>query len=472
MKKIASLLALLLCVSSLAGCSPGTSGDGAAEPPSAASENAAPGSEAAGAAETQAPEGREKIIFWHSMGSRNGTATEAIVNAFNESQDNIFVEAQYQGSYDDSIAKLKSTPEGSRPDVMQLFEVGSLWMINSDYFIPAQEYIDRESFDISDYQDNILAWYTINDTIYSIPFNSSVPALSYNVEALEAAGVNPETDLVTLDGVLAAAEKVVGAGSAKYGACLDNDAWLFEQYIAMQGAYMTDNENGRAGLATRLVIDENGAGLNLLEIWRTFSTSPYTITYGSGGSGTAEAKKEFGAGNVAMLISTCGNFRDLQDGAAGSFTVAQRGLPKLKAEDPYMVSIGGASLWIISNGERTKADPSWEFIKFCADPEMQAQWVYSTGYLPVSKRATEQDIYQKYLEENPGFRLILDELHETTPKSCGALIGVSSKFRSIVQNEIQMLLNDEAYTTQEALDSIVSQTNDEIQLYNESNGLV
>ena len=418
-----------------------------------------------------AQDSRETITFWFSMGSRNGDAIQALVKAYNESQDKYFVDAQYQGSYDDALAKLKSTPEGLRPDVIQLYEVGSLWMINSDYYIPVQQYIDAEKFDTSDYQDNVLAYYKIGGKLNSMPFNSSVPAVSYNVEALEKAGVKPE-DLNTLDGVLEASRKIVAAGAARYGACLDNDAWLFEQYIAMQGSFLTDADNGRSGVATKLAIDENGAGLNLLNIWRNFATDPSTVTYGSGGGGTAEAKKEFSAGNVAIFISTCGNFRDLLDGAAGSFTVAQRPIPKLKAEDPYKVSIGGASLWVLNNGDQTQGDGAWDFIKFCAQPAMMAQWTYSTGYLPVSKAAENEPLYQKYLEENPGFALIMDELHETTPASAGALIGVTGKFRSIVQNEIQKLMGDPNYTCEEALKSICDQTNEEIDMFNVSNGLI
>ena len=418
------------------------------------------------------PQDRTVLTLWHSMGSRNGDAVKAIVDAYNASQDVYFVDAQYQGSYDDTIAKIKSTPEGMRPDIMQLNDVATLWMYNTDYFVPVQNYIDAEGFDVSAYQENILAYYTINGKLSSMPFNCSVPALSYNVEALAAAGVSPE-DLVTLDDVLDAAQKIVEAGVCQYGAVLDNDCWLFEQYISMLGADLMNNGNGRDGIPTKLAIDENGAGLKLLEIFRNFMSSEYTTNFGSGTSGgTAEGKKEFAAGNIPMFISTCGNFRDLLDGADGSFTVAQTSLPKINAEDPYSVTIGGASLWILNNGEATQGDGAWDFIKFCSSPEMMAQWTFSTGYLPVSKDVESLDMYKAYLNENPGFALIMDELRESTPDSIGALTGVSTKFRLTVENEILMLLDDENYTCEEALESICAQVNEEIELYNLSNNLI
>ncbi|RXD25735.1 ABC transporter substrate-binding protein, partial [Acinetobacter baumannii] len=72
-----------------------------------------------------------EVTFWHSMGGKGGEAIETLVSEFNSSQSNIKVVAEYQGSYDDSINKLKSAALGnSGPDIMQLYEVGTKWMID------------------------------------------------------------------------------------------------------------------------------------------------------------------------------------------------------------------------------------------------------------------------------------------------------------------------------------------------------
>lgn len=417
--------------------------------------------------------GPVEITFWHSMGNRNGEALENIVQSFNDSQEDIHVNIEYQGSYDDAFAKLKTTPEGQRPDVMQIYEQGCYQMINSDYFLSVQDYIDEENYDLSDFHDMILGWYTVDDTLYGMPFNVSIPAITYNIEALEAAGVNPETDLQTFDDVLAAAQKVADAGVCQYGVCLDNDAWLFEEFVSMLGGYLTDNENGRAGAATKLIIDENGLGEEILSFWRDFSSNSFAVTYGGGLSGTAEAKKEFGAGNVAMLISTCGIFRDVQDGADGTFTVGQRCVPKFHEGDTFKGSVGGGALWIINNGNGNdeKADAAWEFIKYCTDPEIQAEWVNTTGYLPLRKSAEETEIYQQYLEENPRFTSVVAQMDETSSAGLLALMGCTNEMRSIIPAEIQKLLDDESYTVEEALDTIVNDTNEAITRFNESNGI-
>lgn len=119
-----------------------------------------------------------EITFWHSMGGKGGEAINSLVEEFNNSQDEITVVAEYQGSYDDSINKLKSSAlSNSGPDVMQLYDIGTKWMIDSEYAIPMQDMIDKNGYDTASLEKNILDYYTIDGKLYSMPFNSSTPIL-------------------------------------------------------------------------------------------------------------------------------------------------------------------------------------------------------------------------------------------------------------------------------------------------------
>src|SRR5438067_728606 len=42
-----------------------------------------------------------KVQFWHAMGGALGTAVAALVDQHNDSQSDIYVDAIYQGNYDD-----------------------------------------------------------------------------------------------------------------------------------------------------------------------------------------------------------------------------------------------------------------------------------------------------------------------------------------------------------------------------------
>lgn len=52
------------------------------------------------------------LTFWHAMGGTNGEVLQQIVDDFNASQDEIEIKAEYQGTYDDTITKLKGEGEG------------------------------------------------------------------------------------------------------------------------------------------------------------------------------------------------------------------------------------------------------------------------------------------------------------------------------------------------------------------------
>jgi len=123
-----------------------------------------------GSAMTAAASEAVTIEFWHSMGGVNGTAMEYLVNKFNEENEyGITVNATYQGDYDDTINKLRSSQIGSfSADLVQIYDIGTNFMVNSGFIVPMQELIDTAGYDTSVLEENILAYYTVNDELYSM----------------------------------------------------------------------------------------------------------------------------------------------------------------------------------------------------------------------------------------------------------------------------------------------------------------
>ena len=116
-----------------------------------------------------------EIVFWHSMGGVNGEAIAKMVEDFNQAFDGkIKVTVEYQGTYDDAINKIKAAGMSALPcDVVQVYDIGSRFMIDSGWALPMQEMIDGEGYDISQVEPNIAAYYTIDGKLYSMPFNRS-----------------------------------------------------------------------------------------------------------------------------------------------------------------------------------------------------------------------------------------------------------------------------------------------------------
>ena len=128
------------------------------------------------------------ISFWHSMGGVNGQAIDTLVQKFNdENEYGITVEAEYQGSYDDALNKLKSAQIGNMgADLVQVYEIGTRFMIESGWIVPMQSMVNADEYDTSVLESNLAAYYTINDMLYSMPFNSSTPLMYYNKDMISS----------------------------------------------------------------------------------------------------------------------------------------------------------------------------------------------------------------------------------------------------------------------------------------------
>ena len=176
------------------------------------------------------PEGTT-ISFWHAMGGVNGEALDYLVNKFNEENEyGIKVDSQYQGEYDDEINKLKSAQLGNMgADLVQIYDIGTRFMIDSGWVIPMQDMIDSEGYDVSDLEPNITAYYTVDDKLYSMPFNSSTPILYYNKDMFDKAGV---TEVPTsLEGIAEVADDLVNKGGAGEALSMGIYGWFFEEFM-------------------------------------------------------------------------------------------------------------------------------------------------------------------------------------------------------------------------------------------------
>ena len=127
------------------------------------------------------------------MAGVNGQGIATLVENFNKSNKDIHVTAQFQGTYDDELTKLKTAMQGKAgPDVCQVYDIGSRYMIDGGWVVPVQKYIDSDKYDKTKIEPNLLSYYTIDNKLWSMPFNSSTPILYYNKTAFKEAGLRPK----------------------------------------------------------------------------------------------------------------------------------------------------------------------------------------------------------------------------------------------------------------------------------------
>lgn len=404
-----------------------------------------------------------EITFWHSMGGKGGEAINQLVEEFNDSQDDIQVVAEFQGEYDDALNKLKSSAlSNSGPDIMQVYEIGTKWMIDSGYALPMQELIDEDGYDVSHLEENIMDYYTVNGELYSMPFNTSTPILYYNKTAFEEVGLDPEEAPTDFNQIIEFSNKLALDG--RYGYAMQIYGWFFEQLLLKQGLDYANEGNGREGNATEIVFDENGGALNIIEGWKKLVDSGVITSFGRDGDAVKDA---FASGKVAMTIASTASLTDIKSKIGDSFELGTAYFPAVNSQDNGGVSIGGASLWVMDKGDDAKSRAAFEFIKFMVSPESQAKWAQETGYFSVTKDAYEIPSMVEHLNNNPEFQTAIDQLRESNNQS-GPLLGVLTEARGTIEENIEKVLNNEL-TSKKAVENIAQTINTALDKYNKAN---
>lgn len=418
--------------------------------------------------------GGVQITFWHAMNGNNGKALQTLVDKFNAAnQGKIHVVATYQGNYDDTLAKYKAAIQSKQtPSLIQIYDVGTRFMIDSGQTVPMQSFIDADKYDVSQLQPNILGYYSIGGKLYSMPFNTSMPILYYNKTAFQKAGLDPTKPPTTLDEIRTDAQKLTikdasgkvtqyGFGAAIYG-------WFMEQWTAVADQPYCDNGNGRSAKATKVLV--NGPEqVQLMTWWAQMVKDGLAVNTGRN---TTDAQNAFKAGRVAINIESTGVLGGYQTAAQGKFDVGTGFYPKIQASDAGGPIIGGASLWIDqANHSTQEQQASWAFVKFLNDPANQAYWHTQTGYFPVSKTALADPTDQAWVKDHPQFQTAITQLDQTKldVATQGCLLGVMPQARQNTEVAMEKVILGQS-APQAALDAAVAADQPLIDQYNKATG--
>ncbi|MDO7907256.1 ABC transporter substrate-binding protein [Paenibacillus sp. JX-17] len=403
-----------------------------------------------------------KITWWHSMSGAGEKAIQKITSNFNASHKDIQVEAVYQGKYDDSLNKLKaSMGSNSGPDLIQVYEIGSKFMIDSKAITPVQQFIDQDKFDLSQLEPNITRYYTIDGKLNAMPFNTSNPILYYNKDAFKAAGLDPENPPKTYSEFEKAAKALSKDGKA--GASIAIYGWFMEQLFANQNAEYVSNGNGRDGAATESLLNSE-AGVKTLTWWKKMVDEKIVANLGRSTDDTTNA---FAAGQIAMTLDSTASLRKVVGQVNGKFEVGTGFLPRADEATEGGVVVGGASLYIMNNKPEAQQKAAWEFIKYVASPEVQAQWSVDTGYFPITKAAYDQQVLKDNMTKYPQFQTAVDQLHASVESKAtqGAVMGIFPEARQLVEGAVEAALNGQQ-EPKAALDQAAKQITEKLGQYN------
>jgi sn-glycerol 3-phosphate transport system substrate-binding protein len=405
-----------------------------------------------------------KVTFWHAMGGNLGKAVDGLVEEYNKSQSKVQVEAVYQGTYDEALQKLKAAgPSG--PTMIQVYEIGSRFMIDSGLVTPVQRFIDADQWQ-NDLEPNIAAYYTFDGKLNSVPFNTSTPIVYYNKDAFRKANLDPEKFPQTFADFHQAAKTLTvknGAETTQYGASIAMYGWFFEQLLATQGTYFVDNENGRKAKAANSLADQK-EGEAILNWMNDMVKDGSAVNLGRK---TADTQAAFTAGKVAITMdSTAALAGILKD---SKFEVGTAFIPRVTSNDKAGVIIGGASVWITNLKDEKEQWAAWEFTKWLSTPETQAKWHEATGYFPVNKKAYDLQSVKDLHAKRPQFKTAIEQLRASkiSPVTQGAVIGVFPQARQIIEGAMENVIAG-TKSTPDALKEAAVEITKQIESYNKT----
>jgi len=428
---------------------------------------------ACGPAATPTPTGPVKIAFWHSMGGDlGGKAIPQMIDDFNKAQTRCIAEATYQGTYDDSLNKIKAGLQSKDiPALVQLFDLATRLMVDLQVVTPVQDFIDKEKYDISDLEANVLAYYTVDGKLQSMPFNTSNPMLYYNKDAFKKAGLDPNKPPRTFDEVAQYARKLVVKDAdgkvSQYGVSFAIYGWFFEQFLAVSGGQYVNNGNGRDARATAATFN-SPEGVKILTWWKSMYDEGIL---GNFGRTTVDTRNAFTAGKTAMIVESTATLRGLLDATTGKFELGTGYLPR-PDEAAYQKSgtiIGGASVWILKDRPAAEQQCAWELVKHLASAKEQAFWHTQSGYYPIRKAGYDEPLDKEWRAKYPQFQTAIDQLHiaPNNRVTQGGLIGVFPQARQTIEVSIESVLAGQA-TPQAALDKAAADVTKAIEDYNKT----
>jgi sn-glycerol 3-phosphate transport system substrate-binding protein len=344
-----------------------------------------------------------RVLFWSSWGGKNGEVEQEVIKRFNESQQDVVIEHQFQGTYEETAQKVIASLQARQsPDLTVLSEANWFRFYANQYLAPMDDFIASEEIDTSDYVESFLTEGQRQGQQWWMSFARSTPLFYYNKQLWEEAGLEdrgPETysefsewgpKLVKKNGNDVTQWGFLHAPATNY------ISWYFQGTIwAFDGAYSDEKFN--------ILIDEpNGVKAGewlrstVADGWATASQDRIT---------------DFLNGVTASMMESTGQLGNLRDNATFEY-----GASFLPSEVNPGCPTGGAGLGILSTSPTEKQQAAFKYIAFATSPEITAYWSQNTGYMPVRKSAGESPEMQAFYEENPLFRTAVEQLAITKPQ--------------------------------------------------------
>ena len=348
-----------------------------------------------------ADDGKITLEFWHSMGGTTGELVQEIVDEFNASQDEIYIDCIYQGDYTTGGTKIQAAvASGNGPAIAQI-EITRVGMYAAaDALLDLTPYAEAdEEFDVNSLYDGVMDFSWYDGKLVSLPNGRSVPVMYYNVDALKEAGF--ESAPADWDEFVAAAIATTDPEKGTYGyGCPIGDSWYYLALMLTAGGQIYNEEGNNIGF-------NNESGIAPLQMWVDLQEQgALYLPDGDDYASNSALRNAFMAGICNITMQSSAQYRSLVDNS--DFEVGVAYIPK---NVTYAAIPGGSN--IVSFGTNLSDEEKnavWTFMKYMVSGDVAGKYAAGTGYLPTSDAALNSAVYQEKLAEYPYLDIAVGQL--------------------------------------------------------------
>ena len=333
------------------------------------------------------------LTLWQGVNPpANRQVLNRLIDRFNQSQSEIFVESVYAGQPDQQIPKILSAVVGNAtPDLLWYSPMLTGRLVELNALRSIDDFL-ADSPVLSELDPALLSSMQYGGKTWSIPFGVNNIALYYRPSIFQEAGIKklPET----WQELQATAQKLSHDG--RYGILLPFGKGEFTVFMWTPFLWSAGGD----------LVKDNAPNLYSPEAIRALQFWQDLVKSGSALLSQPERGYEednFFTGKVAMQLS--GSWA-LSFIASRTKDFAVMPLPR---DQVNTTGIGGENLFIFkSNPDRERA--AWRFAEYIASSEFQTPWSIETGYLPTNLRSQQSDAYRAYMEKQPEIKIFLNQM--------------------------------------------------------------
>ncbi|MDR0898806.1 MAG: ABC transporter substrate-binding protein [Lactobacillaceae bacterium] len=329
-----------------------------------------------------------EISFWHGQTGVYQEELDKQIKEFNDSQSKYKVVGTSQGNYTTlqqkitAAAKSKTLPVLAQAVYTQVPDYVNNGIVKDlDAQLNGKDGLSKKQ------QANIYPGFLDSSKykgkFYSMPFSVSVRVMFYNKTLLKQYGVDVPK---TWDDIQKLAEKVKGTDVAALG---------FDQSFDMEWNGMVRaagkslvTKNFKSNIASKQAVAAADA-INKMVKDGTAKTAGSDI-YGT---------NNFVNGKTILSYSSSAGVSATKAQAPEGFEWGTAAIPSYKGK--HATQLAGNSLVVTSTATKKQTAGAWAFMKFLASDKQTEAWAEATGYLPITKKATNSKSYKAYLKANP-----------------------------------------------------------------------